>query len=108
MVWKASFFALVKHSASRDGQNLVIKKGPFSPFFYCFWQEQDGHFAFVLSSFGFAHVVSPGMGSRPTSQVSYVGSLRGSIGFSMVLWHLLKSRKVNCLLAHQQERKDDG
>jgi hypothetical protein len=63
---RQAFFALVRQSAFRDGRNLVIKKGPFSPFFYCFWQEQDGHFDFVpLSSFCFAHVVSPGMGSVP-------------------------------------------
>jgi hypothetical protein len=62
---RQAFFALVRHSAFRDGKILVIKKGPFSPFFYSFWQEQDGHFAFVLSSLCFAHVVSPGMGSVP-------------------------------------------
>jgi hypothetical protein len=36
MVWKASFFALVRQSAFRDGRNRVIKKGPFSPFFLFF------------------------------------------------------------------------
>jgi hypothetical protein len=48
MVWKASFFALVRHSAFRDGRNLVIKKGPFSPFFLLFLAGAGWTFCFRL------------------------------------------------------------